>query len=53
MTDGKGKPLKSENGGTGYRIREIRDNHHFAKPTYYEKLVAMKKNNESEYKNVA
>lgn len=31
--------------GVGYRIREIKDNHHFAKPPYYEKLVAMKKEN--------
>jgi|GEM_PF-1014900 len=28
--------------GVGYRIREIKSNHHFAKPPYYTKLVAMK-----------
>lgn len=33
MTNGKD--------GVGYRIREIKDNHHFAKPPYYAKLVAM------------
>lgn len=34
--------------GVGYRIREIKNNHHFAKPPYYAKLVSMQSNSEKE-----
>lgn len=52
ITDANGVPLNTWKDGVGYRIREIKDNHHFAKPPYYEKLVAMKKADEQENKNV-
>ena len=42
VTDINGTPLINTD-GVGYRIREITDNHHFAKPPYYEQLVAMNK----------
>ncbi len=46
MTDANGNRLNNGKSGVGYRIREIKDNHHFAKPPYYAKLVAMNDNND-------
>lgn len=53
MVDANGNPLNNGKDGTGYRIREIKDNHHFAKPPYYAKLVAMNKGNDQEEKKAA
>lgn len=39
VLDEKGNDTGKE--GVGYRLRQIKDNHHFAKPPYYEKLVAI------------
>lgn len=45
ITDANGNRLNDGKDGVGYRIREIKDNHHFAKPPYYAKLVAMNDTN--------